>query len=264
MQRAITYVSLLLLYFSPSEFAYADFFEVTPTLYAFDYREFDQSNRLLDKEQGLLSGAKFSGRHEYGNGNLNIHAALYGGSVDYTGQTQSGIPHQTDTDTRLFNIGFRLDLVQTTSIPVQLFLGLQHWRWDRDILTRNNVQGLHEIYSWEEAELGARFDWAIARQSSMWIETSGLYVINPQMDLELPASDLSFHLGAESGYRLRTGISLQGNSVSLSVNAFVERWEFGRSNTIFTNDFFGSSAYLTEPASKSFHSGLELGFISRF
>jgi hypothetical protein len=49
--------------------------------------------------------------------------------------------------------------------------------------------------------------------------------------------------------------------MTTAISVFTEYWEFGRSNTVFTTDFFGSSGFLTEPDSQSFHTGIEFSFI---
>jgi hypothetical protein len=89
-----------------------------------------------------------------------------------------------------------------------------------------------------------------------------MYNFKPEMTLFLPSSEVEFSLGSELGYRLRAGKTwthIGGMSTAISV--FTEYWEFGRSNTVFTTDFFGSSGFLTEPDSQSFHTGIEFSFI---
>jgi len=148
-------------------------------------------------------------------------------------------------------------------LPGRLFFGWQYWHWDRDILTTNHVQGPHEIYSW--LELGMHFCSAAHEQSWYWFVAAGFYILNPRIKIRLSSDTPTLKLGSKPGFRLRAGKTWRySETMDSSFGLFTEYWEFGRSNTVFTPDFFGSSAYLTEPASKSFHSGLELGFINRF
>jgi len=248
-----------------SALAYSDELSVSPQLYVFDYREFDQDDRLLDKEHGYLPGVSLQLGTSHDDTRLDGQLAVYSGQVEYDGHTQSGIPHQTDTDTQLLRMGIRLTPQTVNWLPGRLFFGWRYWHWDRDIQTANNVQGLHEIYSWQELELGMYFNSAAHKQSWYWLEAAGFYILNPRMKIRLSSSTPTLRLGSRPGVRLRAGKSWRySETMDLSFSLFTEYWEFGRSNTIFTNDFFGSSAYLTEPASKSFHSGLELSFISRF
>lgn len=256
---------LLCLILPLSQLAYADTIEVTPSLYYFQYQEFDSGNRVLDEEKGLLPGLKLVFNHSVSGGIIETHGSFFSGEVDYKGQTQSGAPHVTDTSERLIKLGLKWRPNETESIPGRLFLGFQYWDWDRDIQTRNGVLGLHEIYTWNELELGLKFESEIKQHSGYWLEISAFYVFNPKLELLLPSSNLNLNLGQEPGFRIRAG-KTWGNTDGLygSFNLFAEYWEFGRSNTVFTNDFFGQAAFLVEPRSESLHTGLELSINFQF
>jgi hypothetical protein len=89
-----------------------------------------------------------------------------------------------------------------------------------------------------------------------------MYNFKPEMTLFLPSSEVKFYLDSDWGYRLRAGKTWNHNKgMSTAISVFTEYWEFGRSNTVFTTDFFGSSGFLTEPDSQSFHTGIEFSFI---
>lgn len=248
---------------------------VTPGVYAFNYSEYSQNNTELNNEQGLLPGIALQYEHSQHNHVLRLHSSLHDGKVDYDGRTQGGTAHTTDTETQLFTLGLRLmpaqlefslhEVFQTSLLSAlqapRFFIGFQYWRWDRDILTHNNVQGLHEIYHWYEIEFGLQLKTTGSDHSWYWAELSALYNVNPQMKILLPNSEVSLRLGSQPGARLRLGRSWQtSDEFTFSLSAFVEYWEFGRSNTVFSDDFFGHSAYLTEPRSETLHSGLALDF----
>ncbi|HEY9201839.1 MAG TPA: hypothetical protein VIQ81_09595 [Gammaproteobacteria bacterium] len=286
-KRALTpfysFYLLLSICFSSSALA-SHQLTLTPLLYAFDYSEYSQTNIELNNENGLLPGLAVQFETTRHNHVLRLHSSVVDGEVDYDGRTQGGTAHTTDTETQLFTLGLRLMPAQL-EIPLQriflsdlssilqpprLFIGLQYWRWDRDILTRDNVQGLHEIYSWYELELGLQLKSAKKgsdpqRPSWYWAELSALYNVNPQMKILLPNSEVNLKLGSQAGARLRFGRSWQTSpTLLLSLSLFAEYWEFGRSNTELSNDFFGRSAYLTEPRSETLHSGITLDFAWRF
>lgn len=265
MRRQLKKLLLLALAISPYQANSTNSLEVAPGFYFFNYKEFNQADQLLDKEEGTLPGVKINFSQKQDLTTLQTHFAVYSGTVDYIGQTQSGTPHRTDTDTSLVNLGLELLLEDVSILRSHLFFGFQYWRWDRDILTRNNVQGLHEIYHWYELEMGLRFNSEIVEQSWYWLDLSGLYVTNANMKIRLPSSRLTLDLGSSPGARLRAGKSWSSNeNLRLSLAFFAEYWEFGRSNTLFTDDFYGQAAYITEPRSESFHSGLEFSFSTRF
>ena len=237
----------------------ANAFEFTPSLYYFQFQEFDPDNRLLVEEKGVLPGLKIGFDHAVGNGSIGTQLSFFSGEIDYNGQTQFGAPHDTDTRERLINLGLRWSSGQLTAIPGRLFLGFRYWDWDRDIQTNNGVLGLHEVYTWNELELGLTFESGPNRNSAYWLELSALYVFDPHMELILPSSRVDFELGQEPGLRVRAGKRWERNErLYTSFNLFAEYWEFGRSKPVFTDDFFGQSTFLVEPRSESFHSGLEL------
>jgi len=262
MRRQYDSLALMLFIFLTANTADANTFEVTPTLYFFNYQEFDQNNALLNTEEGFIPGVKLSYASVTKKDSLKFNASFYGGSVDYDGRTQFGMPHKTETDEQLARIGISYSQHEETYYPGLLFVGLHYWYWDRDILTRNGVQGLHEQYSWYETEVGLKFNSKQTGLSRYWLEVSAMYNFKPEMTLFLPSSEVDFSLGSKLGYRLRAGkIWTRKGGMSTAISVFTEYWEFGRSNTVFTTDFFGSSGFLTEPDSQSFHSGIEFSFI---
>ena len=244
---------------------FASNLELTPTLYYFNYHEFDQSDRLLDKEQGVIPGIRLSFNPVQQAEDIKAHVSLYGGRVDYTGQTQLGAPHKTETIEQLINFGVTLAPGYLAAIHDNIFFGFQYWYWDRDILTRNNVLGLHEIYSWYELELGLSFETEIDPASFYWFKLSAIHTVAPEIELRLPSSSVTLDLGSRPGFRLRAGRRWKNGKGWLgSINLLVEYWEFGRSNSVFTTDFFGQSGFITEPRSETLHSAVEFNIRVRF
>ena len=149
--------------------------------------------------------------------------------------------------------------------PFGLFFGFQHWQWDRNIRTKNNVLGLHEVYSWGEMEAGLRLESEANLQTLLWLEISALYTFNPNMEIDLDTSKPKLDLGERPGFRLRAGKTWKENqNNTYSFNLLVEYWSFERSNTLFVNDFFGQAAFITEPTSETVNTGLEFTFSREF
>jgi len=261
------YIATLCLFGLPLATSWADndTLLITPALYSFKYQEYNDANQLLDKEHGLLTGIKLGFAHTNNQALLETHIALLSGTIDYTGQTQSGTPHQTKTDESLINIGLRLLPRAEPDTTFALFLGFQYWQWDRNILTNNNVRGLHEIYSWNEMEAGLRIESLSKPQTLFWLEISALYSFNPVMEIQLDTSKEKLDLGELPGFRVRAGKTWTKNrTTTISFNLVAEYWSFGRSNTIFVNNFFGSAASITEPESETLNTGLEFIFTHAF
>ena len=264
-QLRFEYLLFLYLILPLLQRAEASTFEITPSLYYFQYQEFDTGNQLLDEEKGVIPGLKLSFNHSFSSGTIQSHASYFSGEVDYTGQTQSGAPHETDTTERLIKLGLKWIPHDTAGIPGRLFLGFQYWNWDRDIQTNKGVLGLHEVYTWNELELGLRFESEQSQHARYWLDISALYVFNPQVEVSLPSSQVNLALGQEPGLRIRVGKNwIKDESLFGSINLFAEYWEFGRSDSVFTDDFFGQPAFLVEPRSKSFHTGLEFSITVNF
>lgn len=259
MRRPYKQLLLLLVVLLQALSTNASELQVTSVLYHFNYQEFDQENRLIDKEEGFLPGLEASYIYPVDTGTLTTDLAFFGGSVDYDLYSQNISIHRTETEQKIYRLGISYLKSNDSEFLGQLFVALHYWRWDRDILTRNGVQGLHELYSWYEAELGMRFQSSADQDSGYWLNLSVLYTFNPEMKLFLPSSKERFDLVSHPGFRIRAGTSWHLKpELKASISLFAEYWEFGRSNTVFTDDFYGNSGFLTEPMSESFHTGLEI------
>ncbi|MDH5485333.1 MAG: hypothetical protein OEY43_08885 [Gammaproteobacteria bacterium] len=245
--------------------AHSESYEISPGLYHFNYSEYSTSDKLLDKETGFLPGIKLAIDYAHNKHRLNLNFALYDATIDYDGQTQSGQPHTTNTKTRIIKWGMDFFPNQADYIPGQFFLGINNWQWDRDILTRDNILGLHEVYYWAELHLGIRFESEKINEKIFWTELSVLYISNPKMAIYLSNSKESLYMDDEPGFRVRVGTKKHITAnLDLGVSVHTEYWAFGRSDTIFVSDFFGSPAGLTEPRSESLHSGIEINLYYNF
>jgi len=243
----------------------ASSFEISPVIYYFDYEEFNTFDVTLDKEEGYLPGIKFKFSQPVNSNRLIIYTSLYDGTVDYTGGTQSGLKHTTRTNEQFFQLGFELVTKKIKPIPGQFIFGIRHFHWDRDILDNNNILGLHEIYTWNELSIGLTFTTDILNDSYYWASITALHTFNANIEVFLENTSENLKIDNNPGFRIHAGKSwLQNKHVSYSVSIITEYWEFGRSNSIFTDDFFGSSVFLTEPRSESLHTGLEFSYAYHF
>jgi len=251
-----------LLFFSNS---YADSFEVTSDILYFNYREFNTSGSLLDKETGFIPGVGFKYSTKYKNSDVTAYISHHDGQIDYAGKTQSGRAHTTRTNQILIKYGILLTSQETPDFPARLLFSFAYHTWDRDILSTTNVQGLHEFYSWHEFSLGLRFQGETIDDSFYWTNISALLIYNPEIVVFLDTGDKSLNIGENLGFRLHAGKTWQiENRHSISLSFKSEYFEFERSNTIFVNSFFGRSVFITEPDSASFHNSFNLTLSYRF
>jgi len=231
----------------------ANSFEVMTSVFHFNYKEFDTSGELLDKETGYLPGIKFKYSSFVKHDEISVYISIHEGQVDYAGkiqqvdyaaETQNGTPHQTKTNQHLFKAGIQLKSRQSASFPVRLLFTYTYNIWDRDILTKNNILGLHERYSWDEFSLGLNFEGDKSADSFYWADVSTLLIYDPKMLVYLEHSEKKLDLGVSLGIRFLAGKTWQmNNKHSLIASISTEYFEFGRSNSIFTNDFFGHSVF---------------------
>ena len=262
MQRLLNILGYSVLLFSTC--TQAGTLEITPNLYYFNYEEFSPTGKSLDKEQGILPGVRFKYSHQANDVTFSPFISFNGGTIDYIGSTQAGDPHNTRTIENIISIGLDLTLKPKSGKEPVMVFGLRHWQWDRDILTVNNVRGLHELYSWSELSAGLYFETENYYNSFYTAKFSVFQIFNPQMKIYLENSSETLDLGESPGVRLVAGKTWLQQQNRISLNFIAEYWQFGRSNSIFTNDFFGSSVFITEPESESFHTGIELSYRTSF
>lgn len=261
-------LSLYLIYIFtliPNSKVIANTFEVTPNIYRFNYEEFSTTGTSLNNETGYLPGLKLKYSYAADGYIFTPYISIHKGKVDYVGSTQSGSPHTTQTKEELTQFGFEISGTQIKAISGRIFFAAGHWKWDRNILDNNNITGLHEIYTWNEFSIGLKFKTKIENNTFYWANISALHTCHSSMDLFLVSTKETLKLGSKPGFRIHLGKSWSYNkNTRYSLSLISEYWEFGKSDLVFTNDFFGQSALINEPASESFHTGLEFSYIFHF
>jgi len=234
--------------------------QVSAGVMDFTYKEYAESGALLDREDAWLAGVAGELGHRIGAWRISASGSFFGGSADYGGQTQGGIPANTNTDERLWSAGLRLERrLELGRMSLSPYVGLAYHEWRRDIISGravNNtpVSGLLEVYSWKTAELGALL-WFSARWA---LDARVFRTVAPELQVRLPGSsrETLFELGEETGGRLALlGTYPLNPRLRLRLEAFYERWSFGRSPV--RNGFL-------EPSSDTQTAGLLLGLIRSF
>jgi len=245
--------------------ANANSIEVSTNIYHFNYQEFDTSNQSLNQEKGYLPGIKLEFNHAYKESHFIPYISLQDGTANYRGNTQNGQPHRTKTEEQILQLGLDVIGNKLEKMPLHLIFGFRYWQWDRNILTKNNTLGLHEVYTWNEFNLGIRLKTKIQNNSFYWANISALHTFDPDIKIFLENTKETLDMKSKNGFRVHIGKSWNNNQKHhFSISIISEFWEFGRSNSVFTNDFFGSSTLITEPRSESFNTGIELKYTHHF
>jgi len=266
--RCLVCVTLLL----AVRFVSAGEIQVAPSLHYFNYSEFSDDGSLFNRETGFLPGLQISAGTRFGQAFLgHLQADFYRGTVDYDGQTQSGVPHLTDSDTVLYRLGGSISY--TFRENFRPYLSLRYLRWDRTIRDNfnptlgANVSGVYEQYRWWEAGVGAHADlWR--RVDTQWLlDVALLRILTPEMEIDLETRGFGspvLPLGEEYGVRAElTWIKNWQKNRGLDLSLYYEAWDFGRSADIVVNR--GTQfMVIHEPRSETRNAGARLTFTFLF
>lgn len=224
----------------------------------FDYREKSNGERL-NEEDGSLQGGWLSLARNVGPVTLGLSASRMKGTVDYTGQTQSGRPLSTETDQGISRFGLSLEgpAWHSGALPVDLspYLTVGHSGWNRSIRPTGMSRGLTEKYRWWQIAVGAS---ACVSNHGQWCLRTGVTrTFEGSMTVRLGslgAGEPELELGAEYGGEIALGWS-RG---PFSVQTYYQQWSFGASDPQRINA--GQVLLqIREPASKTRIAGLAGG-----
>lgn len=257
MNRSIFFPAILLCY--PTVSIAAPKLTISPALLYFDYTEFSTTDTVLNNETGWLPGLEASLRYTPSpDWLIGLNTSYFSGTVDYDGQTQSGVPHTTDTDTDLFRLGARLD--RSIYDDIYLFVGFQTQRWGRNINDKDGISGIDETYEWYEYAIGLNTDLHLSGKDRLTLEASFLLTRDATVFVDLTRVNLgttTLDLGDGTGGRVNLNWAHQyDHAINFGLGLFFEAWQFGRSNTKQLEN--GSSIiFVTEPRSETRNIGLK-------
>ncbi|MCR4302772.1 MAG: hypothetical protein NUV63_00905 [Gallionella sp.] len=226
----------------------------------FRYAEFNDTGSVLDTEQGVIPGLSFRlaqrplawGRSWEWEGLAGYHY----GRVDYTGQTQSGVPYNTRTGEEISDYALRIGSWFEGSYPVMPYAGLGYRRWDRDILPAS-LGGLFESYRWKYAWLGTKIVAYQRDASNLTLDIGWIKPVDPVLHVDFRgAYNVSPRLnpGSRDGLRLMlTSRSALPENATLILEPYFEYWKLGRSPSLTTG---GITVH--EPASRTNNFGFNL------
>lgn len=228
---------------------------VSARLLNFNYEEFDQTGASFNKETGVIPGLSITVLKPYVNFTNMVGFEAYDGQVDYDGQTQSGAPHSTVTDERLYQLFYQLNwsLAETNSS----IYGKVAWQqWDRDIQSANNVSGLFEQYQWWAFEAGLLAT-LLENDINKWqFEFGASKISNGTIKIDLdrfgygqPILNLGDGYGVSAALKFLHNLS---NRDQVEFNLQHRYWTFGRSNSETISNG-ATTIIITEPRSVTNH-----------
>jgi len=231
----------------------------------FDYEETDVFGNTLDQETGFIPGFTVAASQPYRSIHNTVEFSLYGGDVDYDGQTtQAGQPHQTTTEETIYRLLYRLSWSPEDSEGA--FYGKAYWQqWDRNIQANDGVSGLFERYQWWTVEAGVQVPFVKDEKQNLLLELGMLTTFNGTIMVDLtnsgfgkPVLDLGNGIGfsGELKYEFR-----QAKNSSLQFGVQFKSWEFGRSNSETLAD---GRTTIYEPDSTTIQTTLSASYIHHF
>ena len=168
-------------------------------LMRFDYAETDASGNIIDQETGFLPGITVAAQQPYRAIDNVFEFSVYGGEVDYDGQTNLGQPHQTTTEESIYRLLYKLSWSPEDSGGA--FYGKAYWQqWDRDIQDNQGVSGLFERYQWWTVEAGVQVPLIKDEKRNLLLELGMMTTFNGTITVDLTDVDPRLDLGNGIGF----------------------------------------------------------------
>lgn len=231
--------------------------EVGISAIRFKYEEYSNiDGSVLDTEQGGVPGVSLKLGWYPAKWKLETIASYHQGQVDYTGQTNLGVPYNTRTDEKIGDVAVRVGRSLNEHFPVTPYFGLGYRRWDRDILP-GTVGGLFESYRWTYIWLGTQVQWSDSKSSKHIFDIGLIRPLDPSLTIDFRGAYNSSPLVypvAQNGLRLLSTSSFKiHTNIQLTFEPYFEYWGLGQSPVATSN---GVSVY--EPSSKTGNFGVNL------
>ncbi|MGW8272984.1 MAG: autotransporter outer membrane beta-barrel domain-containing protein [Thermodesulfovibrionales bacterium] len=209
---------------------------------SFTWNEYEGGRELLE-EDGTLFGLGYAGRYTFmGFLTVRPRGEIFGGEIDYDGQTQDGTPASTDTEYAGIktegDVGFRWG--DPRKATVEPFVGLGWRYWQRDIqdtvIDGGNgipifVSGVTENWSTLYGRLGVRGDIALSEKVRIFLEGTVKLSIDNQEEAEDVCTDYGcYDVDLEPGERVSYYAELGLKAAMFKVTAFYEGLRFSKSD----------------------------------
>lgn len=230
MRYTFNLPSIIIIFLTPG-ILYAEFsLSISPGISHFNYKETDIDGAILNTETGFMPGLSLLAT----NNSHSFGSHFFTGNVNYDGQTQSGIPHTTETDESLYYLFYRYDF-KNINDQKNYFIGINYNYWERFINANNNVSALYEEYSWWQLEAGIKLSKAIENNKKIIFELAGLQTFNGHITADLDNlgyGSPKLTLGEKPGIRNLLALDMKLNkNTDVRFAAEYKYWGFGRSNT---------------------------------
>jgi hypothetical protein len=234
----------------------------------FKYEEYGADGKQLLTEKGFLPGILTGLDFNKAGWFLKGEVGYYNGEVDYTGQTNTGMPIATTTDEEILKASIRVGrwLIQSDGWRLGLLGGFGLRWWWRDIRSVGQVNGLSETYTTKFWLLGARFEQAFSERITVSLRGELIIPIDLEVEVSLKnRDDISLEIEEKIGYRVGAALGWRWTeSMQIVLRPSYTFWKFGKSATqpLTWNGIPVGTVY--EPDSETRISTLELTIVHTF
>ena len=261
-------VFILIVAFAPVAFAVKVEYQLGTGLMDFNYTEYDDNNKFLDGETGLIPGVVHKLKLKSQKNYTEFVGQAYANTIEYDGQTQSGTPLKTKSDAFIVDTHFKygLRLSHARNHGPYAGIGFRYWlrnvRPGRDI-NGNAVAGLLEEYHWSYGLLGYRGDFHITEKMTLGFDIRHTYMFNGKMDVNFLGyknyDNTQVELGNKAGLRFALPIQTKIRSHRLIFSPYYEILDIGKSNSVrVTVDGVPTNTVIHEPRSETRNMGIEV------
>ncbi|OGU05614.1 MAG: hypothetical protein A2075_24295 [Geobacteraceae bacterium GWC2_58_44] len=227
------------------------------------WEEFSDGRRLLKESGQLLSGGIVIGAGTEFSMTLRGKAEIFGGVVDYDGETQAPDPVPVRTQVNYFGFRNQFDLgyrVTSGTLGIEPFGGVGHRFWLRDLesstsSTGRRVSGYTELWQTGYGRLGARGRYLAPAGVSIFAEGGAMHPFYTGNTVDFVGSGTTTFRprGKWSGFA-ETGATWRQLKVALFYEGF--RWSKSPEKPVGDKRFF-------QPESSSDLLGMSLGWAFR-
>lgn len=240
------------------------------SLVDFEYREFEDSGRLLDQETGQFPELNLGLKLDTGNWFLAAELRYLEDTADYIAFPASGPPLESTTREEITDLtlllGLQRDLADAVSVAMYGGLGLRHW--GRDIRSIASASGLDEKYRWGYVLIGISPATNLGPRDRLAADLQLRQAFDASLDVDFKNINYDpARLQLDNGIGLRFALNWTrriNEELEFILGPFVDLWEFDRSDDADLrqdNIIIGS---LYEPASETTVYGIRFLLTSRF
>lgn len=234
----------------------------------FQYREFQDSGSLFNREKGEIPGIRLGARFQKGRWSLRLAGSWHHGRVDYEGLTNAGAILKTHTTENLMEVrvGLGHSFKVVPKLKLEPFIDVGARVWWRDIATTGAAAGLKERYDVGHSDVGIAL---VADLSPIWSlrsESALLLPFHTKLSVDSPVYGTpTLDFDGHPGYK--TDLVLQYHLkdwLILNLGPYLDFWRFNRGPDQTLTTPYGAVVTVHEPPSQTHQFGLRGGVSLRY